>query len=228
MMTSTRPHRHDINAAELAGSIKVASHATETVARVLTAARKMLDMDAAEQLDLEELETTFRRLAVETAGIQVLLATIEARDGYTSDHAWFVAAFSREVARLMELPEEEVIVIWQAALLHDVGKVAISDSILNKQGSLDEAELEAMQEHVAVGARMVGSIQALAHLAPIIRATHERWDGKGYPDGLSGEDIPLASRIIHACDAWHAMTSDRPYRDALGWAALDELQNNAG
>ena len=76
---------------------------------------------------------------------------------------------------------------------------------------------------------MVGSIPGLAHLAPIIRATHERWDGRGYPDGLSGEEIPLASRIVHACDAWHAMTSDRPYREALGverW--IRKLEENMG
>ena len=75
---------------------------------------------------------------------------------------------------------------------------------------------------------MVASIPGLAHLAPVIRATHERWNGEGYPDELSGEEIPLASRIVHACDAWHAMTSDRPYRRALGREAIDELRNNMG
>ena len=75
---------------------------------------------------------------------------------------------------------------------------------------------------------MAGSIPGLAHLAPIIKATHERWDGRGYPEGLSGEEIPLGSRIVHACEAWHAMTSDRPYREALGREALDELHKNMG
>jgi two-component system cell cycle response regulator len=128
----------------------------------------------------------------------------------------------------MGLPEEEVAVVQQAAFLHDVGKVAIPDSILKKRGPLDEAELETMRGHAALGARMVGSIPGLAHLAPVIRATHERWDGEGYPDELSREEIPLASRIIHACDAWHAMTSDRPYREALGREAIDELRENMG
>ena len=180
----------------------------------------------AEQLEHEELGARDRRPAMETAGLQALMAAIEARDSYMGDHAWFVAAFATEVARLMGLPEEEVDVVRQAAFLHDVGKVAIPDSILKKQGPLDEDELETMREHSVLGARLVGSIPGLAHLAPVVRATHERWDGEGYPDGLSGEEIPLASRIVHACDAWHAMTSDRPYREALGREALDELRNN--
>ncbi len=160
--------------------------------------------------------------------LQVLLATIEARNSSLVDHSRFVAALATDVARLMGLPEEEVAVVRQVAFLHDIGKVAIPESILKKQEPLDDAEREALREHVAIGARMVDSIRGLFHLAPLIRATHERWDGTGYPDGLSGEEIPVASRIVHACDAWHAMTSDRPYREALGREALDELQRNMG
>jgi putative nucleotidyltransferase with HDIG domain len=182
----------------------------------------------AEQLEHEELETRDRRLAVEATGLQALLAALEARDSYMGDHSRSVAALATEVARQMGLPGDEVTAVQQAAYLHDVGKVAIPDSILNKRVPLDDAEVETMREHAALGARMVGSVPGLAHLAPIIRATHERWDGKGYPDGLSGEEIPLASRIIHACDAWHAMTSDRPYRKALGRETIDELHKNMG
>jgi putative nucleotidyltransferase with HDIG domain len=160
--------------------------------------------------------------------LQVLLAAIEARDSHLVDHSRYVAALAADVARLMGLPEEEVAVVRQVSFLHDIGKVAVPESILKKQEPLDDAELEALREHVATGARMVDSIRGLFHLAPLIRATHERWDGTGYPDGLSGEEIPLASRIVHACDAWHAMTSDRPYRESLGWRALDELQRNMG
>ena len=86
-----------------------------------------------------------------------------------------------------------------------------------------------MQEHPLIGERIVTSIEGLDHLASIIRAEHERWDGKGYPDGLSGEHIPLAIRVVFACDSFHAMTSVRPYRKAMGvWAALEELQRNSG
>ncbi len=118
--------------------------------------------------------------------------------------------------------------IRQAALLHDIGKIGVLDSILNKSGSLEE-EWEIMREHPKIGERIVSSLESLAHLAPIIRSEHERWDGKGYPDGLSGEEIPLASRIIFACDSFHAMISDRPYREALGVReALEELGRNSG
>jgi two-component system cell cycle response regulator len=119
--------------------------------------------------------------------------------------------------------------VEQCALLHDVGKIAVPDPILKKAGQLDAIEQEGMREHAAVGARIVGSLEGLAHLAPTIRATHERWDGTGYPDGLEGERIPLASRIVHGCDAWHAMRSDRPYRQALSTAeAIEEMRENVG
>jgi putative nucleotidyltransferase with HDIG domain len=182
----------------------------------------------AEQLEREEFGAQNERLAIESTGLQALLSAIEARDSYMGDHSRSVAGLATQVARRMGLPEEEVAVVQQAAFLHDVGKVAIPDSILKKRGPLDDAELETMREHAALGARMVGSIPGLAHLAPVIRATHERWNGEGYPDELSGEEIPLASRIVHACDAWHAMTSDRPYRKALGREAIDELRENMG
>jgi putative nucleotidyltransferase with HDIG domain len=182
----------------------------------------------AEQLEYEELEARNRCLAIDAAGLQAFLAAIEVRDSYVGDHSRFVAALATEVARLMGLREGEAAGVRQAALLHDVGKVGIPDSILNKRGPLDNAEIGTMREHAALGARMAGSIPGLAHLAPIIKATHERWDGRGYPEGLSGEEIPLGSRIVHACEAWHAMTSDRPYREALGREALDELHKNMG
>ena len=182
----------------------------------------------AEQLEREEFGAQNERLAIESTGLQALLSAIEARDSYMGDHSRSVAGLATQVARRMGLPEEEVAVVQQAAFLHDAGKVAVPDSILKKRGPLDDAELETMREHAALGARMVGSIPGLAHLAPVIRATHERWNGEGYPDELSGEEIPLASRIVHACDAWHAMTSDRPYRKALGREAIDELRENMG
>jgi putative nucleotidyltransferase with HDIG domain len=182
----------------------------------------------AEQLEREEFGAQNERLAIETTGLQALLSAIEARDSYMGDHSRSVAGLATQVARRMGLPEEEVAVVQQAAFLHDVGKVAIPDSILKKRGPLDDAELETIREHAALGARMVASIPGLAHLAPVIRATHERWNGEGYPDELEGEEIPLASRIVHACDAWHAMTSDRPYRKALGREAVDVLRKNMG
>ncbi len=167
--------------------------------------------------------------AIEAVEMRSLLAALESRDGYTGEHSRTVMGLAVEVARQMRLPEEELRVVGDAALLHDIGKAYTPDLILKKQGPLDEREREVMQEHVEVGARMVASVKGLAHLAPLIRATHERWDGKGYPDGLEGEEIPLASRIVHVCDAWDAMTSDRPYREALDVETrMREFQNNMG
>jgi HD-GYP domain-containing protein (c-di-GMP phosphodiesterase class II) len=179
----------------------------------------------AEHTEREELAAKNRELEIKATGIGTLLAAIEARDGYTGNHSQAVVELSMVLARRMGLSEEEVTAIEQAALLHDVGKIGVPDSILHKPGPLDESEKELMQEHPLIGERIVTSIEGLDHLASIIRAEHERWDGKGYPDGLSGEHIPLASRVVFACDSFHAMTSDRPYRKAMGVrAALEELQ----
>ena len=101
--------------------------------------------------------------------------------------------------------------------------------MLQKQGRLTEGEWELMRQHPAIGERIVAATATLAHLAPAVRAEHERWDGRGYPDGLAETAIPIASRIVLACDAYHAMTSDRPYRAALGpEAAREELRSHAG
>jgi HD-GYP domain-containing protein (c-di-GMP phosphodiesterase class II) len=132
------------------------------------------------------------------------------------------------VATRLDLPAEEVVEVKQTALLHDIGKVGVPDAILHKPDRLDELEWEIMRHHPAIGARLIASVEPLAHLAPAIRAEHERWDGSGYPDGLSGEEIPLAARIGLVCDAFHAMTSDRPYRPAMSHtAAIAELKRNA-
>ncbi len=182
----------------------------------------------AEHLEREEAQSERQRLATEATGVGALLAALDARDGYTGEHSKGVVDLSVRVARRLGLSEEEVSDVKQAALLHDVGKIGIPDSILNKPGPLDEGEWEQMRQHPAIGERIVRSTEGLARLAPVIRAEHERWDGKGYPDGLKGEEIPLASRIVFACDTFHAMTSDRPYRKSIGLrAALEELKRNA-
>lgn len=183
----------------------------------------------AEQLEREETEAERQRLAVESAGLGALLAVVDARDGYTGEHSKTVMDLACEVAKRMGLQEGEVRVVQQAALLHDVGKVAIPDEILRKPGPLDEGEREVMRRHPELGERVVASVPGLAHLAPVVRADHERWDGKGYPDGLSGEEIPLASRIVFACDAWDAMNSDRPYRRAMDTEGkIEELKRGVG
>ena len=116
------------------------------------------------------------------------------------------------MARELGLSERELTDVKHVALLHDIGKIALPDGILRKPGPLDDEEWTAMRHHPIHGAEMIAAVSGLSHLAPMVRAEHERWDGGGYPDGLLGEEIPLASRITLVCDAYHAMTSDRPYR----------------
>ncbi|HEV2062411.1 MAG TPA: diguanylate cyclase [Solirubrobacteraceae bacterium] len=162
-------------------------------------------------------------------GVHALLAALEARDDYTGQHSESVVELASLVARSLGLSARETRSVEHVALLHDVGKVGIPDHVLQKRGPLDAEEWKLMRRHPVIGERIVAAIPPLAHLASAIRAEHERWDGRGYPDGLHGVQIPIASRIVFACDAWHAMTSDRPYRRAMPLAdARAELMANAG
>jgi HD-GYP domain-containing protein (c-di-GMP phosphodiesterase class II) len=182
-----------------------------------------------DQLEREEQEIERQRVNAEATGLRALLAAVEARDAYTGSHCRSVVELSVKVARRLGLSERELAEIEQVAFLHDVGKVAVPDEVLQKRGALTQREYEMVKNHPVVGARIVRSIAGLAHLAHAIRAGHERWDGSGYPDGLSGERIPLLSRITFVCDAYDAMTSDRPYRGALDPAdAIEELELHSG
>ena len=169
----------------------------------------------ADQIERAELDGMLRDSEVQTAASSALIAAVHARDSYTAEHSREVVDRATAVARRLGMNEEEISDVAQVALLHDIGKIAIPDAILGKPGPLDESEWEQMRCHPVYGERMIHDVPELSHLAPAIRAEHERWDGNGYPDGLAGEEIPLASRITLVCDAYHAMTSDRPYRDAL-------------
>lgn len=181
------------------------------------------------QIDASERDRQVRREQAEATGLQALLAAIEARDSYTGEHSRSVVNLSVRVARELGLRQRDVEQIERVALLHDVGKVAVPDSVLQKPGPLTEAEFEQVKRHPVVGARIVGSVAELAHLAPAIRSAHERWDGHGYPDRLSGDEIPVLSRVTFVCDAYDAMVSTRPYRDALGpKAATAEVRRNMG
>ena len=174
-------------------------------------------------------ELALERERERLVGVRALLAALDARDQYTGAHSEAVVSLAGTVARRLRLPAEEVADVEHVALLHDIGKIGVPDRVLQKPGKLSPDEWRTMCEHPVIGERIVRSIGSLAHLACAIRAEHERWDGRGYPDRLAGEAIPLASRIILACDALHAMTSDRPYRAAMPLCdAVDELEGNAG
>ncbi len=180
-------------------------------------------------LEQEVTEVSERQAAVELSGVHALVAALEARDEYTGEHSKTVVALARDVARRLGLSTGQSLEVEQVAILHDVGKVGIPDSILQKQGPLSDDEWAMMRQHPAIGERIIAGTQSLAHLAPAIRAEHERYDGDGYPDGLRGAAIPIASRITLACDAYHAMRSDRPYRAALAPdAAKAELRRCSG
>ncbi len=163
------------------------------------------------------------------AAVQALAAAIEERDNYTQEHSERVVHYARGVAMMLGLPNDEVEKIAHAALLHDVGKLAIPAEILEKTGPLTREEWEVMAEHPVVGERILMRTKDLSGLAPIVRHEHEHWDGSGYPDGLKGHRIPLGSRIILACDAYIAMTASRPYRPAMtAEQAVAELRRSAG
>ncbi len=170
-----------------------------------------------------ELEGTFMRT------LAVLSDALEAKDSYTAAHARDVADLADEVACSLALDADARRTLSYGALLHDIGKIAIRSEILKKPGPLTDAEYREMQEHTVIGARMLERIPYFADVHPLVCASHERWDGDGYPDGKSGSEIPLGARIIAACDAFHAMTSDRPYRAALGREdAVAELRRKSG
>ena len=161
--------------------------------------------------------------------VTALAAAIDARDNYTASHSEEVVGLACDVARRLGLPPAEVEKVCDGAMLHDVGKVAIPNEILYKAGPLSPAEWEVMRGHPLIGERILLRTPELAPIAPLVRHEHERWDGHGYPDGLSGEAIPIGSRIILACDAYNAMITARPYREPMSHEeALRELERGAG
>jgi diguanylate cyclase (GGDEF)-like protein len=161
--------------------------------------------------------------------IAALASALEERDRYTGEHSESVVDLTARVGDALAIGADEIEQIRTAALLHDIGKVGVPDEILHKPGKLDEREWEIMRQHPVIGERILRAIPGFGAVARMVRHEHERWDGSGYPDGLVGTAIPAGSRIILACDAYHAMTSDRPYRKAMPHTdAMTELTANAG
>ena len=180
-------------------------------------------------LRMQALEETAHALELQAAAAVGLVAAVRARDAYTGAHSWAVVDCAAAVARRLGLDEAGVTDVKQVALLHDVGKIDVPRAILTKPGPLSAEEWRAMRRHPLRSESMVWDLPGLRYLAPMIRAEHERWDGKGYPDGLAGQEIPLDSRIVFVCDAYHAMTSDRPYRPAQDLrVARAEIEANIG
>ena len=160
---------------------------------------------------------------------EALGAALEAKDAHTANHARSIVSNAEAVARLLGLTGAELRDIRYGAAFHDIGKIAVPESVLNKPGPLTDEERAQVERHVLVGEQILAPVDFLSRVRTIVRHGHERWDGTGYPDRLAGEEIPLGSRIVLACDAHDAMTSDRPYREAMPrTAARAELQLHAG
>jgi HD-GYP domain-containing protein (c-di-GMP phosphodiesterase class II) len=159
----------------------------------------------------------------------VLLGLLREREPNHDRHVDSVAHLAAETGRALNLSAEDLDVLVRAAEMHDIGKVAIPDEILRKAGPLDEAERDLVRKHTEIGERVLYAAPALREVGKVVRSTHEHWDGSGYPDGLAGEAIPLAARIILICNAYEAMVESRPYGKPLAPAeAIDELRRSAG
>lgn len=144
-----------------------------------------------------------------------LVETLDARDRYTAGHSAAVAIYARDIAERVGLSEEEQQLAHQCGLVHDIGKIGLPPGLLEKPGALTLGERRQMEKHSEIGERILAKVEDYAEIATIVRHHHERWDGQGYPDGIAADEIPLISRIISVADAYNAMTSDRPYRDAM-------------
>jgi diguanylate cyclase (GGDEF)-like protein len=180
-----------------------------------------------DQSALEGLAFRLEKADIET--LEALAVAIDRRDAFAGDHTHDVAAAAERLAATLGLDDPQTDVLRMAALVYDIGKVGIPVEILNRRGALTEGEHEAIRRHPEVGKRLLESTMRLHALLPVVLHHHERWDGAGYPDGLAGEAIPFGARVIAICDAWQAMTTDRPYRPALSREeALAELRAGAG
>ncbi len=147
--------------------------------------------------------------------IKALAQALEAKDEYTQGHSARVAEESVRIATYLSLSEEEIRSIWIAGFLHDIGKIGVKESVLNKPGKLDAMEWESVKEHPVLAARILDPIDELRDVIKMVKHHHERFDGGGYPDGLAGSSIPLGARILSVADAYDALTSNRPYREPM-------------
>ena len=203
----------------------------ETVERSAAAKEQQLERYAADLRETFKRERERRHELRRSymATVRALCNAVEARDAYTGKHAERVAAYGMEIARVLDAPFVDDPEVEFGFLLHDVGKVAVPDAILWKPEPLTPGERALMEQHPIVGWEILREIDFLGEAKLVVRHHHERWDGTGYPDGLSGEEIPLAARVFAVADTLDALTTDRPYRPAAGWRdARDEIHRFSG
>jgi putative nucleotidyltransferase with HDIG domain len=172
---------------------------------------------------LDEMEGSF------STTLAILCDALESKDPYTAQHAQQVADLAASTGEQLGIPRAQHRAVRYCALLHDIGKLGVRGELLTKAAALTPEEYAEVMEHSVIGAALLSRVPLLADIAPLVRSVHERWNGTGYPDGLAKDAIPLEARIVAVCDAWHAMTSDRPYRRALAApTAIAELRRGAG
>lgn len=209
--------------------------------QTLTGRQKVFTLHSAEENEIELIKTYMTQLQESLhdrdmklrrnlfSVMDVLIDLLEIKDSYTASHSRQVRKYSIAIAQMMGLPEQEVRDIAFAATLHDIGKIGVSHSILNKPGKLTLQEFSIIKQHPVVADEVLKNIEELEYIRKIIRHHHEKYDGSGYPDRLAGEAIPLAARIVSVADSFDAMTSDRPYRNALSFSeAITILQEEKG
>src|SRR4051812_815799 len=163
--------------------------------------------------DLAKANARLRRASLSFA--TALVATLDARDQYTAGHSAAVAIYTRDIAQRMGLSAEHQELVHLCGLVHDIGKIGLPAGLLEKPGPLTLEERRQMEQHSEIGERILRNVDDYSEIADVVRSHHERIDGMGYPDGIGGDEIPLLARIIGVADAYDAMTSDRPYREAL-------------
>jgi putative nucleotidyltransferase with HDIG domain len=186
-------------------------------------------MKALESMNKELTEANGSILRLNDELFQALAKVFDMRDPYVGGHAAQVATYAVAVAEELGLPLERIELVRRSAFLHDIGKLAIPESILHKAKKLTEIEYEFIKKHADIGADLLTSTEGLKHLAPFIRHHHERWDGCGYPLGLAGDQIPLESRILNLCDSVESMASDRPYHQGMTTKEIiDEIRRCRG
>lgn len=185
------------------------------LAPALAAQRSFLMYQDQRRLAEDLVEANLQLERANLSFASALVATLDARDRYTAGHSAAVAIYARDIAERLELEPREQQLVHLCGLVHDIGKIGLPPGLLEKPGALTLEERRQMEEHPAIGERILAKVDDYAEIAKIVRHHHERVDGQGYPDGVVGEEIPLLSRIIAVADAYNAMTSDRPYRDAM-------------
>ncbi len=180
------------------------------------AAQKLYTLYQAQRLLSESLTNANERLEKANLSFAAgLIAALDARDRYTAGHSASVAIYSRDIARRMALTDEEIHKVYLCGLVHDIGKIGLPAGLLEKPGALTLDERRRMQEHSVIGEHILAKVEDYSEIATVVRHHHERVDGQGYPDGLTGDTMPILSQIIAVADAYDAMTSDRPYREAM-------------